>query len=79
MKTTNPNACDYSYQYEYPSYPPVPRPLLAACWETNSLDTVDVIMNMNPDTRVPYTYEDESKNPPKPLFFQVVILLPQLI
>jgi len=71
MKNVDVNTKDYSYQYDFPDYPEVPRPLLAAAWETNSFDTVDVLMDMKPDTRVLYTNRKESECPPKPLFFQV--------
>lgn len=72
VKSVDPNTSDYSYQYNYPDSPEVPRPLLAAAWETNSYDTVDVLMDMNPNTRALYSNEPDTVNPPKPLFFQLV-------
>lgn len=71
MKHVDPNAKDFSYQHSYPEYPEVPRPLLAAAWESNNYDAVDVLMDMNPNTRMLYSNEDEKSNPPKPIFFQV--------
>lgn len=71
MKHVDPNAKDFSYQHSYPEYPEVPRPLLAAAWESNNYDAVDVLMDMNPNTRMLYSNEDEKLNPPKPIFFQV--------
>jgi hypothetical protein len=65
---------DYSYQHRYPEYPEVPRPILAAAWESNNYDAVDVLLDMEPDTRVLWTDDAESKNPPKPVFFQVLRL-----
>ena len=65
------NTKDYSYQYHYKDYPEVPRPVIAASWESNSFEAVDVIMELNPNTRVLWTAGPESKNPPKPVFFQV--------
>lgn len=71
LKSVDVNTRDFSYQYAYPEYPETPRPLLASAWESNNFDAVDVLMNMKPDTRVLWTYEGSSKNPPKPVFFQV--------
>lgn len=71
MKDVDSNAMDYSYQHKYPEFPEVPRPILAAAWESNNYDAVDVLLEMEPDTRVLWTDDAESKNPPKPLFFQV--------
>lgn len=69
LKNVDVNTKDFSYQYAYPEFPEHPRPLLASAWESNNLDAVDVLMNMKPDTRVLWTYEERS--PPKPVFFQV--------
>lgn len=71
LKDVDSNAMDYSYQHKYPEFPEVPRPILAAAWESNNYDAVDVLLEMEPDTRVLWTDDAESKNPPKPLFFQV--------
>lgn len=64
------NAKDYGYQYHYKEYPASPRPVIAASWESNNYEAVDVIMELKPDTRVLWT--PDSKNPPKPVFFQVL-------
>lgn len=72
LKSVDVNTRDFSYQYAYPEYPETPRPLLASAWESNNFDAVDVLMNMKPDTRVLWTYEGSSKNPPKPVFFQLL-------
>ncbi|KAK3096982.1 hypothetical protein FSP39_005355 [Pinctada imbricata] len=66
------NAKDHSYQHAFPDFPEVPRPLLAAAWESNNFEAVDVLMDMNPDTRVLWTNEKESINAPKPIFFHHV-------
>ena len=71
LKDVDSNAKDYSYQHKYPEFPEVPRPILAAAWESNNYDAVDVLLEMEPDTRALWTDDAESKNPPKPLFFQV--------
>jgi len=65
------NTKDYCYQYHWRDTPLAPRPLVAASWESSSYDSVDVIMELNPDTRVLWTPDNEAKNPPKPVFFQV--------
>ena len=62
---------DHSYQYHFREYPEVPRPVIAASWESSSYESVDVIMELNPNTRVLWTPGPESTNPPKPVFFQV--------
>ena len=67
------NTKDYSYQYHFQEYPEVPRPVVAASWESNSYESVDVIMELNPNTRVLWTPGPESKNPSKPVFFQVSV------
>ena len=72
LKAVDCNAKDYSYQYSYPHYPEVPRPLLAAAWESNNYDAVDVLMDMTPNTRVLWT--NQSDMPARPLFFHVRIL-----
>uniref|UniRef100_A0A8W8HLX3 Uncharacterized protein n=1 Tax=Magallana gigas TaxID=29159 RepID=A0A8W8HLX3_MAGGI len=72
LKDVDSNAMDYSYQHKYPEFPEVPRPILAAAWESNNYDAVDVLLEMEPDTRVLWTDDAESKNPPKPLFFQII-------
>ncbi|KAL5005264.1 hypothetical protein ScPMuIL_018720 [Solemya velum] len=66
------NTKDHSYQYQYPSYPEVPRPLLASAWESDSYEAVDVLMDLRPDTRTLYSNESEEKNPEKPIFFQLI-------
>ena len=73
LKDVDSNAKDYSYQHKFPEFPEVPRPILAAAWESNNYDAVDVLLEMEPDTRALWTDDAESKNPPKPLFFQVKI------
>ncbi|XP_062571871.1 uncharacterized protein LOC134233834 [Saccostrea cucullata] len=72
LKGVDCDAKDYSYQHKYPEFPEVPRPILAAAWESNNYDAVDVLLDMEPDTRVLWTDDTESKNPPKPLFFQII-------
>ncbi|XP_041369600.1 uncharacterized protein LOC121383575 [Gigantopelta aegis] len=72
MNNIDINTRDYSYQYRYPDYPEVPQPLLAALWEKDIFEIVDILMEMKPDTSVLYSNEPESKSPPKPLFFQVL-------
>ena len=68
------NTKDCSYQYKHRDYPEAPRPLLAASWESGNLDTVNAIMELKPDTRTLWSPEYESKNRPKPVFFQVSII-----
>lgn len=63
---------DHSYQYHFQEYPEVPRPVIAASWESSSFESVDVIMELNPNTRVLWTPGPESTNPPKPVFFQIL-------
>lgn len=65
------NSKDYCYQFHWRDTPVSPRPVIAASWESNNFEAVDVIMELNPDTRVLWTPENESINPPKPVFFQV--------
>ena len=71
MNNIDINTRDVSYQYRYPDYPEVPQPLLAALWEKDIYEVVDILMEMKPDTSVLYSHEPESKSAPKPLFFQV--------
>lgn len=65
------NTKDHSYQYRFQDYPESARPLIAASWESNSYESVDVIMDLKPDTRVLWSPDVESKNAPKPVFFQM--------
>ncbi|XP_052276622.1 uncharacterized protein LOC127875909 isoform X2 [Dreissena polymorpha] len=65
------NTKDFCYQYHWRDTPVSPRPLLAASWESNSFEAVDVIMELNPDTRVLWSMDVDTKNPPKPVFFQL--------
>lgn len=71
IKNMDVNAKDYCYQYHWRDTPVAPRPVVAASWESNNFEAVDVIMELNPDTRMLWTPEHESKNPPKPVFFQL--------
>lgn len=73
------NTKDFCYQYHWHDTPVVPRPLVAASWESNSYEAVDVIMELSPDTRVLWTPENESQNSPKPVFFQVIARAHQLL
>lgn len=66
------NTKDHSYQYNFRGYPECPRPVVAASWESNNFEAVDVIMELNPNTRVLWTPGPESTNPPKPVFFQIL-------
>lgn len=64
------NTMDHAYQRHYPECPEVPQPLLAVTWETNSLDAMEMIMDLKPNTSVLYNeYSDPSQA--KPLFFHV--------
>ena len=71
LKNVDVNTRDFSYQHSYPEFPETPRPLLASAWESNNLEAVDVLMDMNPDTRILWSNEASTKNPPTPIFFQV--------
>ena len=71
MKNMDVNTRDSSYQYQYKDYPTCPRPLLAAVWEINSLDMVNELMCMHPDSSVPFRFEPEAHHTAKPLFFYV--------
>ncbi|XP_071118626.1 uncharacterized protein [Haliotis cracherodii] len=65
------NTRDHAYQRHYPECPEVPQPLLAVTWETNSLDAMEMIMDLKPNTSVLYNeYSDPSQA--KPLFFHVL-------
>ncbi|XP_045216690.2 uncharacterized protein LOC123566547 isoform X1 [Mercenaria mercenaria] len=66
------NTKDYCYQYHWSDAPVSPRPIIAASWESNNFEAVDVIMELKPDTRVLWTPDHDYKNPPKPVFFQVL-------
>ncbi|KAL3866690.1 hypothetical protein ACJMK2_043971 [Sinanodonta woodiana] len=65
------NTRDHSYQFKWIGYPCNPRPLVSASWETGNYETVDVIMDLNPDMRVLWTPDPDGTNPAKPLFFQL--------
>lgn len=66
------NTKDYCYQYHWSDTPVSPRPVVAASWESNNYEAVDVIMDLKPNTRVLWTPDHEYKNPPKPVFFQIL-------
>lgn len=72
LKNVDVNTRDFSYQHSFPEFPETPRPLLASAWESNNFDAVDVLMCMKPDTRILWTNEESSRNPPKPIFFQLI-------
>ena len=72
LKNVDVNTRDFSYQHSYPEFPETPRPLLASAWESNNLEAVDVLMDMNPDTRILWSNEASTKNPPTPIFFQLI-------
>lgn len=72
LKNVDVNTRDFSYQHSYPEFPETPRPLLASAWESNNLEAVDVLMDMNPDTRILWSNEESTKNPPTPIFFQLI-------
>ena len=67
------NTKDHSYQFHWKDTPVCPRPVIAASWESNSYESVDVIMELNPNTRVLWTQDHEVNMPPKPIFFQVTM------
>lgn len=63
------NTVDHSYQFYYPVSPEVPQPLLAAVWETNNYEVIDVLMQHHPNTSV--LYANQKWSHPMPLFFHV--------
>ncbi|KAK6180359.1 hypothetical protein SNE40_012530 [Patella caerulea] len=64
------NTKDYSYQKYYKGYPEEPQPLLAAVWEINSIETIEYLMSLNPDTNVLFSGMPNCE--PKPLFFHLM-------
>ncbi|XP_052794687.1 uncharacterized protein LOC128227844 isoform X2 [Mya arenaria] len=71
VNNMNVNTRDYCYQFHWRDTPVCPRPIVAASWESNSYESVDVVMEMQPDTRVLWTPDYDTRNQPKPVFFQL--------
>ena len=67
------NTADASYMYHYPNSPRVPQPLLAAAWELDSYDVIDLLMKYQPDTS--RMYINHRWKQPMPLFFHVRIVM----
>ena len=63
------NTQDCSYLYHYPNSPQVKQPLLAAAWELDNCDVIDVLMKCHPDTS--QLYVNHRWKQPMPLFFHV--------
>ena len=63
------NTQDVSYMYRYPNSPRVPQPLLAAAWEQDNYDIIDLLMTYKPDTSLVYVNHRWKQQ--MPLFFHV--------